>query len=297
MVIKKQKNKKEKILVAIGVIFLAIIIINGYIHSVKNSDFEKNNELALEAPMGFDRVVVDGVSVNIPSSWGESEIVETPEYLSDRTMPGISFKGAVAVFYGRPSFSLRINEIASIRNVERSRNIERSINRLGPSNSLSRAIGYMEKIYLERSVKPEEFYTYPELRGVHGDLFHSVFFSHNPRYVESNNGNWRGFWTVAQTGNGLTAHASIVAILYNKDSEKFFTIIDFLETEKSKSIEDRHDRYSKEYSENNRETDRASVNVKIPEDIREYLKSAYHTDQEVVDYIDNYLIVILETLS
>jgi len=98
--------------------------------------------------------------------------------------------------------------------------------------------------------------------------------SHNPRYIESNNSNWRGFWQLANKGQNINANLFFVGVLYNKSTDKVFTIIDLIETDKSLELNSKLD------------------NIDIENLIEEYMKTAYKGDPQANKQIDEHLKLI-----
>jgi len=279
----EEKLNLKRLLITLSIVFLTALVMGGATYwAISNrANTEKaDKKITNVVPRDFNTMVVNGANVNVPSVWGDFEITETPENFSEEVGPDATFKGAVAT--NRDRAVINVSEFSSMQNVA-----------LG-ADSVARGVSYIEKIYSERRVKPEEFYTNKDILSLIRTPLGAIEV-YNPRYIESNNGEWRGVWFVAHASPDVTTDVTIISILYDKESGKVLTFSDTIQTKKSEALWESIDVKVQESLNNNNISD--ATHYDYSEEISEYHRSAYYTDNEVRDYIDNYLIVILETLS
>lgn len=279
----KEKVNVKRLLVLIGVVATTAVIIGGATLWAVREGYRVNKpetaeKEVIDTPRGFREIVVNGVKVNIPISWGDFEFRKIePQFDYSPYIHGL-FSGYDATTKDEV-IRVSVYDFNSINNALASGNEE-----IIKPASLKKKV--LEETYNERAFKPE--------------LFHELWFNmrvgarkdhYNHRYIESSNGDWRGFWYVFSIhGQSDIQNLFLSSTMYNKEQGKVLEVFFNAETSKIKELNRRiigldpsDDSFVLEQEMIMHEGDA-------------YVKTAYMKDEEVRNIIDNEFLVVLRNL-
>lgn len=217
---------------------------------------KKKEEEKKKVPEDFEKITLNETDVFYPSSWGTYEKETTKEDFSIEGNLYPIFSGEMATFGGYIN-TLHVNNMKSYENY----------------SGLSETVSLLKKVYSDKKIDSSEKYGY--LPAVNAAVN-----SYNPRYVQNNDGNWRGYWFLANITQGYSPKISFVAVMYNKDKNKVVTINATVKSAKSDELDNK----LVQSKGNNLEA--------IGKEISEYIKNAYEKDKEVKDTVDNIMLKV-----
>lgn len=235
--------------------------------SIPKDTSDTNAEKAsskLEVPDDFDKIKLNGATVYYPEDWGTPKLDKSEEDVPGEG-PAPSFKGENATF-GDWDAAFYVNNVDSYEKSEFALD----------------TVTYLKKVYKERTASTEELY----VDAKYIPLVNAGTTPYNPRYVESDNGKWRGYWFLANQGQAVSSEVVFVSILYNKDEDKVATIRRVISSEESLKLE------NELFSAPN-DSDYQLMPLKI----EAYMKSAYATDNEVKKAVDNECLKVVKLLN
>lgn len=236
----------------------------------KSTSQEKPTADSSVLPKDFKSITLNEVGISYPATWGEPLISTTQEDFSSNG-PNISFAGQNANFNDY-KMMLNVINLSSYQTYAQKK-----------SDSLGGNILLLKDVYQKRKIEPEEFYA----KHTHLPPVNAGESSFNPRYIESETGDWRGYWYIANIGQSVTGEIKFVAALYNQDKTKITSIEQKLV---SKKTDEFNERILVE-SENN------TYGMPIRQQIDEYMRSAYLTDGEIKQTIDNESLLTVKYLK
>jgi|GEM_PF-2946426 len=227
-------------------------------------------------PALFKKVSLAGIIINYPESWGEPvEKQATQEKVAtegDANRVG-SFEGEYAKWAVKND---KPNDWIITVNSKDSYLKDLSFNGDWPTKNV---MAYLDKVYNDKKIDPEEIYSYPQSAFLPPQIS-SYINAYNPRYAESSNGKWRGYWYVAGTGNGTIANLGFRALVFNKTMGKVVSISGGLDSAK-------YDELWKG----------KEVNDKLKSEIEKYFQTAYIKDTEVNRKIDEEYLKVIKYLQ
>lgn len=277
----KEKFNTKRLLITIGFVLTAAVAVGGATWWAMDRDCKlddtEETKTTTTVPANFTKITVNGVEVNVPTSWGKLEVIDTIEDFSADVGPGATYKGAVARSDGWPSIT--VSDLSSMRNVAATDKDMKPY--------IDSQLNLLEETYNSQSLNPELFSQVEPSMLMHINALVKPF---NPRYIENDNGTWRGFWFVSNTGQDMTADVYVMAVMYNKDAGKVLDMVMIKETDTTKNLVNKINKINDE--DNIFEND----TVQIQKEIDKYLSGAYMTDKVVRDFVNNEFLIVLKTL-
>lgn len=223
-------------------------------------------------PAGFKKITINAVECYYPEAWGVPKAEETKENIVTDGL-GTTYAGGNAVFGEYDSY-MQVNNMASYIN---------GSSAASWGSMVGETVEYLKKVYKEQKIEPEELYG----AGQSGLLptVNAAVMAYNPRYVESTDQTWRGYWYLAEVTQGSTAEIKFVAVLYNQKIDKVYSVT-------SKIANDWSDQMQNELMtiDSNKITEWTFKK-------REYMKTAYFENKQVKEAVDGKLLVMVKNLK
>lgn len=225
-----------------------------------------SEEISLaEVPSDFEEDEVNGVKLYYPDSWRRPDKEKTKEDFSEE-YPFYTYKGEQMTFDDWEQSVYVLNESSYKKD-----------------KNLKDTLSLLEEVYENRFVTAEEVYSleYPYLPPPGANVNFA-----NPKYIESQNGSWRGYWFVANTTQDVSIAVNLVGVVYSQDEGKIITINQYIETDDTKDIQDEMLGITEDWEFQS-----------ISYDIDQYLKTAYHKDKELKEIVDEEFLLVLKYLQ
>ncbi len=259
-------TKKTSILLTV---FLAVIVALGGGFAFWNfylKDQDEGNKTKetqeeskkVEVPSNFKDVELNGVKIYYPEDWDDPEIEKTKEELLDEYAPIKSYSGELATFgnWDAVIYSLDAKSVKK-----------------DSSSDVSEALELLEDVYKNKTTEPEKVYS---VSTPYIPAPMAVVVPYNPRYIESNSGEWRGFWYIANISNDISVAVNLVALMYNENESKVLTINKYITTKDSEKIQNKLLGTLEDWEAQS-----------IRFEIEQYLKTAYFKDSMVKKAVDD----------
>lgn len=290
----KNPGKSSKKRLIILVVILIVLIIGGgaglgiwtyFNQQAKNKELEtkpvvqatktqETEKPVSTVPAGFKTITLNGVEVVYPESWGTPKKDITKEKLAtgvDLDTVG-TFSGEFARLGSQDNiwkYSITVNDSDSYAK-------DLSSNNLIPTKEI---MSYLKDVYNKKEINPENIYALPQ-SAILPPVFNSYLNAYNPRYIESADGSWRGYWYVAGAGNGSIPNLGFRSVMYNYNKGKVATISGEITSVKYDAI-----------------WKGKEPNEQLKSEIESYFKSAYVKDTDVKAKIDNEYLKVCDLLK
>jgi len=281
----EEKINTKRLLITASIVLVTAVVVGGATYWVTSKDFvttttETKNVTAV--PNDFTKITVDGVDINVPLEWGSAKIESyTPSKDASAPLPEFIGQGA--------SFQDILGTI-NVSTYPRIYNSEQGADNTEMDKIQAETLTVLEDIYNTKTITPERLLL---LDWANIMPINSIVKPFNPRYIESDDGEWRGVWAVAFMGQDINTNPNGVALMYNQKLKKIATFMIGIETKKSTELWKEIDKQINEANENRE----IQLNFEgLQEDVDNYLESAYYTDSEFKNFIDNEFLIVLKTL-
>jgi hypothetical protein len=289
--LKSTKVDWKKMAVVGALLFLTAIVVGGSSWWVTNKGCDTNltiddsgTDIVTTVPSNFTKITVDGLEIVVPNGWGEFKVDQLTSDSGDA--PWWEFNGGQAISEGGAE-----NGIGSgLINVSSYPRVYGAAE--GSTEGYAKDFNEMElevksmfdEIYSTRTINPEKILTFDWAQIM---PINAAVFPNNPRYIESDDSEWRGVWAVSNVGQDINTVPNGVAFMYNQTTGKLATFMVGYETTDSKALWVEIDKELK-----NSDNDQSNMQTMVDD----YLESAYYTDDEVKRFIDEQFLITLKTL-
>jgi hypothetical protein len=216
------ETQKTLLTVVITVVVTLLVVVGGYFGfkalnkpKIQADQAEVKKEVVI--PDNFVKVDLNGAKVYYPKAWGTPKTEVTKEDLSTDLGPGITFKGEFSRFDTAGAY-VAVNNYSSYLNKDFSKEI----------------VQYLRKVYGEKKINPEDVLSLPQKGYL--PVVNAGVFAYNPRYIESKNGEWRGYWYLSHITQGYDSSIKFVSVMYSLTKGKVVTISQDIKTSKTEQL-------------------------------------------------------------